>query len=44
MRVSKTRPFGRFARSEDIPDEALREAVARAEAGRIDADLGGGVI
>ena len=44
MRVFKTRPFGRFARSEDILDEALREAVARAEAGRIDADLGGGVI
>ncbi len=44
MRVFKTRPFGRFARSEDISDDALREAVARAEAGRIDADLGGGVI
>jgi hypothetical protein len=44
MRVFKTRPFGRFARSEDISDDALREAVARAHAGRIDADLGGGVI
>lgn len=44
MRVFKTKPFGRFARSEGISDGALREAVARAEAGRIDADLGGGVI
>jgi hypothetical protein len=44
MRIFKTRPFGRFARSEDIADEALRDAVARAEAGGIDADLGGGVI
>jgi len=44
MRVFKTRPFGRFARSEEISDESLREAVAQAEGGRIDADLGGGVI
>ncbi len=44
MRVFRTRPFGRFARSEDITDSVLREAVARAEEGRIDADLGGGVI
>lgn len=44
MRVFKTKPFGRFARSEGISDAALREAVSRAEAGRIDADLGGGVI
>ena len=44
MRVFKTRPFGRFARSEDISDDALRETAARAEAGRIDADLGAGVI
>ena len=44
MRVFKTKPFGRFARSEGISDEALREALTRAEAGRIDADLGGGVI
>ncbi|MGH7006546.1 MAG: type II toxin-antitoxin system RelE/ParE family toxin [Alphaproteobacteria bacterium] len=39
-----TRPFSRFARSEDIDDDALFEAVARAERGLIDADLGGGVI
>lgn len=44
MRVFKTRPFGRFARGENISDGVLREAVARAEEGRIDADLGGGVI
>ena len=44
MRIFKTRPFRRFARSEDISDGALRDAVHRAEAGRIDADLGGGVI
>ncbi len=44
MRVFKTRPFGPFVRSEKISEEALREAIARANAGRIDADLGGGVI
>lgn len=44
MRVFKTRPFARFARSEDIADDALIEAVSRAVAGRVDADLGGGVI
>lgn len=44
MRAFRTRPFGRFARSEGITDDALREAVRRAEEGRIDADLGGGVI
>jgi hypothetical protein len=44
MRVFKTRPFVRFAEREDISDEALCEAVGRAEAGRADADLGGGVI
>ena len=44
MRVFKTRPFVRFAEREDISDKALCEAVGRAEAGRADADLGGGVI
>jgi hypothetical protein len=44
MRVFKTKPFDRFARREAISDELLCEAVARADAGRIDADLGGGVI
>lgn len=44
MRVFKTKPFARFARQERIADEALCEAVRRAEAGLVDADLGGGVI
>lgn len=41
---SKSRWFQRFARKEGIADAALREAVARAEKGQIDADLGGAVI
>jgi hypothetical protein len=44
MRVFKTKPFARFAGRERIADAALCEAVRRAEAGLIDADLGGGVI
>ena len=44
MRIFKSRWFQRFARKEGIADEALREAVARAEKGQIDADLGGEVI
>ena len=44
MRVFKTRGFSRFARREGISDDALRDAIARAERGLIDADLGGGVI
>ena len=44
MRIFKSRWFQRFARKEGIEDAALREAVARAEAGQIDADLGGEVI
>lgn len=44
MRIYKTKPFVRFARRERIADSALREAVKRAAAGLIDADLGGGVI
>jgi len=44
LRVFKNAWFRRFARKERISDSDLREAVARAEAGRIDADLGGGVI
>jgi hypothetical protein len=42
--VFKTKWFHRFARKEGIDDAALLEAVARAEGGQIDADLGGGVI
>ena len=44
MQVYNTRGFARFARRERIKDGKLCEAVARAERGLIDADLGGGVI
>ena len=44
MRIFKSRWFLRFARREGIADAVLRDAVARAERGQIDADLGGGVI
>jgi hypothetical protein len=43
-RVFKTKWFQRFARREKLSDAALAEAMARAERGQIDADLGGGVI
>ena len=44
MRVYATKTFRRFQRKEGIADAALVEAVDRAEAGLIDADLGGGLI
>ena len=44
QRVFKTRWFERFARKERISDSILVDAVARAENGQVDADLGGGVI
>jgi hypothetical protein len=44
LRIFKTRAFQRFARRERISQTSLCEAVARAERGLIDADLGGGVI
>jgi hypothetical protein len=44
MLLFKTKAFARFAAKESIADSALRDAVRRAEAGLIDADLGGGVI
>ncbi len=44
LRVFKNKWFLRFARQQGIEDEALCEAVARAEKRLIDADLGGGVI
>jgi hypothetical protein len=44
MRVFATRSFTRFCRSELITDAALFEALKRAEAGLIDADLGGSLI
>lgn len=43
-KVFKTRWFQRFARKERIRDAVLLDAVARAENGQVDADLGGGVI
>lgn len=42
--VFKSKWFQRFARKERIADATLLEAVARAEKGQVDADLGGGVI
>jgi hypothetical protein len=44
VRIFKSRWFQRFARKEGIADAVLLEAIARAEKGHIDADLGGEVI
>jgi len=44
MRIFKTKPFARFAAKEGIADATLGDAIRRAEAGLVDADLGGGVI
>ena len=44
MQIFKTKWLARFARREGIADKSLREAIERAESGRIDADLGGGLI
>ena len=44
MRVFKTKDFARFARKEKINDAVLCTAIARAERGLVDADLGGSVI
>jgi hypothetical protein len=43
-RIFKTRWFERYARKQKIGDAALVDAVARAEKGQVDADLGGEVI
>jgi hypothetical protein len=43
-RVFKTKAFGRFQRRERIGDEALCEAIRRAERGLVDADIGHGLI
>ncbi len=43
MRIFKNKPFTRFANKVGITDVALREAIANAERGLVDADLGGGV-
>lgn len=44
MRIFKNSWFVRFARKENIDDDALRDVIARAERGLVDADLGGGLI
>jgi hypothetical protein len=44
MQVFKTKWFARFALHELIADSSLMEAIARAERGLVDADLGGGLI
>lgn len=44
MRIFKNAWFERFSRKQAIADAALLAAVARAERGQLDADLGGGVI
>jgi hypothetical protein len=44
MEVYVTKTFRRFQRKEGISDAALVAAVDRADAGLIDADLGGGLI
>ncbi len=44
MELYKTRWFARYARQERLDDANLRDAIARAERGLVDADLGGGLI
>jgi hypothetical protein len=44
LRVFVTKVFARFARKERLDDKRLCQAIARAEAGSIDAELGGGLI
>jgi hypothetical protein len=44
MRIFKTRAFARLVRKTDIDDAALIEAVARAEKGLVDAELGSGLV
>lgn len=43
-RIFKNGWFQRFARKEKLSDEMLVEAIRQAEAGLVDADLGGGLI
>lgn len=44
MRIFKSKWFAKFAKKERISDEKLIEAVNDAEAGKIDANYGGGVL
>jgi hypothetical protein len=44
VRIFLTKWMARFVRRERLAYESLHEAIARAERGSIDADLGGGII
>lgn len=44
MRIFKNKWFAKFAKKERISDKKLIEAVKDAEAGKVDANYGGGVI
>jgi hypothetical protein len=44
VRIFKVKTFARFTRRERITDRSLCEAIAQAERGLVDADLGGGLI
>lgn len=44
MHVYKVKAFARFQRGQRLSDSALSDAVRRAAAGLVDADLGGGLI
>lgn len=44
IQVYRLKAFARFQRREKIPDKALGKAIADAERGLVDADLGGGLI
>ena len=44
MRIYKNAWFAKFAEKERIGDQALCDAIHRAETGLIDADLGGGLL
>ena len=44
MRIFVTKAFGRFQSKEHIDADVLCEAIARAERGLVDADLGAGLI
>jgi hypothetical protein len=40
MRVFKTKPFGKWARSQRLPDPALGRAVVELQAGSVETNLG----
>jgi hypothetical protein len=44
VRLYKLKAFARFQRRERISDQALGQAIRSAEAGLVDAELGGGLI